>query len=319
MDLASIRQQYLAEEPVYQEVVKYVSKQVTCGLRAKGITAQVHGRCKEIHSVLAKVIRRRYSDPLNDMIDMAGVRAVVKYQSDLPSAEEVIEKSFEVLHRDDKANLLGKNKVGYQSIHFDIRIIGDVQDSIVGRTCEIQLRTMCQDLWAEMAHSLSYKSLQPPSSDVDCRLNKLSALLQFVDCQFEALNREVMSMPGQGKRRLLAELEKHFYRLVSATYDRELSLSVLEFLMPLVGETQEDITQVSSFIQDRSSLIEERIRETQEKPERVFVFQPEGLLLFYLLENDPYQLIGVWADHLDVGFLEDVATTWGLSGIALYE
>ena len=53
-------------------------------------------------------------------------------------------------------------------------------------------------------------------------------------------------------------------------------------------------------------------------PERVFVFQPEGLLLFYLLEDVPYRLNGVWADHLDVRVLEDVATTWGLLGIALY-
>ena len=116
---------------------------------------------------------------------------------------------------------------------------------------------------------------------------------------------------------MLRMLESAFYRLVGTEYDRELSIEVISSLKPLLSLTHEERAAISSFIERHANLIQQRVNECRDVPERVFVFQPEGLLLFYLLDKDVFSLEQAWCEHFARSYLEDVAVTWGMPLVAL--
>jgi ppGpp synthetase/RelA/SpoT-type nucleotidyltranferase len=301
------------EEDTYKQVAHYIEESVKKAIRAKGITCRVESRCKALHSILTKAVRREYADPLGQMGDKAGVRAIVHYRRDLAVAEDAIRScnAFRVVSREDKQEQLGTDHFSYQSIHFDLHVSAEGPELIRGRECELQLRTLCQHAWADIEHTLGYKASQPTGREFERRLKCLVALLEIADREFDALYGEVLSMPGYGEENMLRMLESEFHRIVGAEYDHRLSVEVISSLKPLLSLTQKEAAAIGSFIENHADFIQQRIDECRDVPERIFVFQPEGLLLFYLLSKDMSRLEEAWCEHFDRSYLEDVAVTWG--------
>ena len=94
---------------------------------------------------------------------------------------------------------------------------------------ELQVRTLAQDLWAEMAHELSYKSIFVMlrlicRRRIDRRIYILSALVESADMEFSRINRHVANAPGAEQLNVLRTLETQFFKHVSRPYDLEMSV-----------------------------------------------------------------------------------------------
>lgn len=152
------------------------------------------GRVKDDYSMYLK-LKRKQRDIIWQCTDFAGIRVIVMFEEELfvvlnyllediippgnlcemkifnmMGIREQIEKSdFFKKHRDKGFNYFEKRNYeyidridGYRSIHllFTVKInkTGNLFDQ--GEDCfifELQLRTLLDDLWAEMEHNLSYK------------------------------------------------------------------------------------------------------------------------------------------------------------------
>lgn len=153
--------------------------------------AQVTCRAKTVSSFCEKIYRKSYDNPLNEVGDLAGVRIVFLYMSDLESIQNVIEKEFDILEKENKFENQDVEKFGYGALHHLVKMkkkhSGARYDDLKSLICEIQVRTILQDAWSVVAHHLSYKQEADVPKRLRRKLNALSGLFETADDQFESL------------------------------------------------------------------------------------------------------------------------------------
>lgn len=314
-DLDQIRVKWQEEQPTYQELVDFVKSDLEAMLAKNGLYARVTGRAKDLTSLLKKAIRKSLA--YEQIGDKAGVRVTVQCSSDIVTVDSAIMERYHVdeANRDDKSQRLETNQFDYRGIHYDIlmRNLADfvVPSGLEGLRCEVQLRTLCQDVWSEHSHRLSYKAGVEIPPHIRRSINCLSALLEMADLTFESLSDEVKGLPGMQERSILSELEKRYLQLVGARYDDALSEIVIRLLLPLYGsDDPEAVTSaVDRFLEKRRDKLSDILE--RDKDRILFMSQPEILMILDRLEADHYRLEQIWASQLPMDELQLIATAWG--------
>lgn len=176
--------------PSYRRLVEEVKYVLETKLQAANIKpAVLQGRAKDLDSFRAKIGRKRYAKPLEEITDFAGVRVVCHYESDTAEIASAIRSEFNVIEHVDKTVGLGVDKMGYGGAHFIVtlgsRYSGARYDGIAGLRCEIQVRTVLQDAWAMISHQLSYKNEESVPPRLQRDLNSVSALLEIAQRTFD--------------------------------------------------------------------------------------------------------------------------------------
>ncbi|WP_294260535.1 RelA/SpoT domain-containing protein [uncultured Comamonas sp.] len=158
---------------------------------AKIEIAHATSRAKTLQSYCEKIGRKSYSNPLKEITDLAGVRVVFLYLSDLEKIEKTIEDEFEVIEKENKLKNNDTEKFGYGALHYLVKIkqlhSGARYDDLRDLICEIQVKTILQDAWSIVAHHLSYKNENDVPKSLIRKLNALSGLFETADDQFESL------------------------------------------------------------------------------------------------------------------------------------
>lgn len=148
-------------------------------------------RAKTLPSFVEKLARKHYADPLNEVTDLAGVRIVHLYKSDLPAIEEMVEADFEIVQKVDKLEAQEPDRFGYGALHYLVRLgrrsSGARYDDLKGLICEIQIRTVLQDAWAILNHHLSYKQESDVPKHLRREIYSLSGSLEATDNTFDRI------------------------------------------------------------------------------------------------------------------------------------
>jgi ppGpp synthetase/RelA/SpoT-type nucleotidyltranferase len=187
--------EFVACRPDYEQLCAEVHYILERRLKTKGIeVASITSRAKTLPSFLDKIGGKPPDDALSKVTDLAGVRVVCLYRSDLPKIEEVIREEFQVKEKVDKLEQQGADRFGYGAIHFVVSLgkksSGARYDDLRGLLCEIQTRTVAQDAWAIISHHLLYKQESAAPSALRRRLNSLAGVFETADDQFDALRLE---------------------------------------------------------------------------------------------------------------------------------
>jgi putative GTP pyrophosphokinase len=168
-------------------------------LTSHGIeTLSITGRAKTLESAVEKIKRKSYSDPADQMTDLSGIRIVTYFDSQIKLISDLIRSTFEVDESNslDQINILGNDKIGYRSVHFVCRL-GQQRNglpeymTLSGLPFEIQVRTVLQHAWAELAHDRSYKFGQGLPTKIQRKLNLYSGMLEIVDSGFDEISQEI--------------------------------------------------------------------------------------------------------------------------------
>lgn len=153
-------------------------------------TAHIISRVKTLPSILEKIERKEYQHPLDELTDIAAVRVVFLYQSDLARLTKVVEDNFRVIERVEK-NSDSDDRFGYVATHFVLRLrkefSGARYEDVRNYNCELQVRTVLQDAWAVVDHHLRYKTEAQIPHELRRRVHALAALLQNADEQFDEI------------------------------------------------------------------------------------------------------------------------------------
>jgi ppGpp synthetase/RelA/SpoT-type nucleotidyltranferase len=313
-DLEPIREAWLRDRPRYDALVKHLTANIERLVKDAGVWSRVTGRTKELDSLLKKCLRRQDLE-YAAIADRAGIRVVTRFLENLPIVCKVVEDNLKVTKKEDFSVGLGTERFSYQGVHLDVVMRGNNREAepFVGLLAEIQVRTLSQDLWSEMAHELTYKAEFEVPGVLSRRVNCLSALIETCDREFSLVNKEIMQLTDAQPLRVLASLEKQFYKITARHYDKELSIDVIRGLLPLYSM---DVSQFDSHFEDFYRIRQEKINHIlglyAETPTRsLFLFQPEALMIFDLLEKDRFRLINAWVQHFPEIELERLANAWG--------
>ncbi|WNN35442.1 hypothetical protein RIN65_04655 [Pantoea agglomerans] len=184
---------YEEVKPLYVRLEKQIKATLLDLIVDKDISLfNVESRVKGLESFNEKVKTGSYRDPFNQIEDICGVRVICYYNSDMDFIQEVIEKEFDVHSGSDKQKEAEDNEFGYASRHFVVTLKKEwlkvpAFRGLDGLKVEIQLRTMLMHSWAAISHKLLYKKESDVPKKLKRSLNRLSALIELADEQFESL------------------------------------------------------------------------------------------------------------------------------------
>jgi ppGpp synthetase/RelA/SpoT-type nucleotidyltranferase len=164
-------------------------------IASKGIdVAHTTSRAKTLNSFLEKLSRKSYGNPFDEITDLAGVRVVCLYRSDIPRLEAIVNSEFAVIEKVDKLRNMSENEFGYGAVHYVVKLGSEARgaryDDLKNLVCEIQLRTVLQDAWAIIDHHLVYKQESDVPSVLLRKLNGLSGLFETADDSFDTIRKD---------------------------------------------------------------------------------------------------------------------------------
>jgi putative GTP pyrophosphokinase len=182
------------------------------------LAVPIEHRVKSWLSIEDKIIRKGFDGvSLAGLRDFVGLRLILLFRKDIPTACHLIESAFEVSARHDQAEDLSPQEFGYQSIHYVVRVPKSWLSIPTFRAfgvfqAELQVRTLAQHMWAAASHVLQYKQENSVPPPLRRTLNRVSALLETVDLELE---------------RVLAEREDYREKIRSERKSRSLNSDVL--------------------------------------------------------------------------------------------
>ncbi|MGF7057785.1 putative GTP pyrophosphokinase [Brassicibacter mesophilus] len=121
----------------------------------------IKSRVKSTDSIIAKLKRKGHEVTFENakkyIHDIAGIRIICSFTSDIYTIYELIEKQSDVKIIEIKDYIKKPKPNGYQSLHLIVEIPVFLSDRTIPVKVEIQIRTIAMDFWASLEHKIFYK------------------------------------------------------------------------------------------------------------------------------------------------------------------
>ncbi len=158
----------------------------------------IASRAKQVDSFQRKAKREKYTEPLKEITDLAGIRIITLFEKDVYEISDLIKEVFIIDYEnsEDKADLLDADKMGYKSVHYIANVTKELVDAELYEQFkdlkfEIQIRSILQHAWAEIEHDRNYKLKGNLPKHLQRRFYALSGMLEMADREFNLLAEEV--------------------------------------------------------------------------------------------------------------------------------
>jgi ppGpp synthetase/RelA/SpoT-type nucleotidyltranferase len=223
-------------------------------------------RVKDIDSVRGKLLRKSYENPAKQLTDAIGARIILYRGEDVDRVAELLRRSLKVRENDsaDKRLVLGLREFGYRSYHLIGQVRPELRSSLefrvlAARTFEIQIRSILEHVWAEIEHSVAYKSGAELPLPLKRRFASLAAVLEMLEHEFSSISNETTALVDGARERLVREPHRSFH------LDVPTLLAWLEVKYPGGTSFREAARSASPFpsgIEQRILLVLRRLRCT---------------------------------------------------------
>ena len=210
----------------HKATLQQLVQEIRLVLEQQGLTPTIKFRIKSFEAYFDKLCKqsaessKRRTATINDFF---GLRIVCPFLEDIETISSLITAHFEILETERKANQHSFREFGYDSVHLAIRL-----DTLPGgrlmpgvrKVCEVQLRTILQDAWAEVEHELVYKSdISLPNQSIRRKLASLNATLTLSDLIFQEIRDYQKEIRQHGrKRRASVEVDTQDLDLIAISH-----------------------------------------------------------------------------------------------------
>ena len=190
-----LKQAYDNYRPVLTAILFSIEQKLKKNLKLASMPT-FKTRIKEFGSYYKKLLRVRPKtlgvQALPTLTDLLGIRVICAFLEDINSVERQITQMFKIIEIEKKGADRTFSEFGYESVHILIEIPEEFQSNNntvpEGLVCEIQVRTILQDAWAEVEHELVYKSeFSPFDLPLRRKLASMNASLSLADIIFQEI------------------------------------------------------------------------------------------------------------------------------------
>lgn len=190
-----ILNEYDDQKQLYESFLKMMSSLIASLVENKQITINsIQSRLKDKDSLARKIDKKNKYSTLKDITDICGIRISTFYSDDVDRISEIIEKEFDIdtVNTIDKRKSLEPDRFGYLSLHYIVSVNGDRShlseyQQFSDLKFEIQIRSILQNVWAEIEHDLGYKSSDGIPSNIKRDFSRLAGLLELADKEFMSI------------------------------------------------------------------------------------------------------------------------------------
>jgi putative GTP pyrophosphokinase len=212
-DREILKGHYESLKPLFELRLQEIYLELRQLLEERGYAPTIKYRVKGFDNYFNKLVKlsRQEVKPEAPLSDLLGLRVICPFLEDLDLVEEVIIDNFDILELEHKAERHSFREFGYDSVHLLIRLTDFDYGGLpqAGPVCEVQLRTILQDAWAEVEHELVYKSdLGFPNDSIKRKLASLNASLTLSDLIFQEIRdyQKELRQRGLKRRKSIEEL-----------------------------------------------------------------------------------------------------------------
>lgn len=161
----------------------------------------VSSRLKSLESVTDKLRRLERAVTLEnvraDVHDIAGVRIVCSFISDVYLVAEMITRQADVTLVLRKDYIANPKPNGYKSLHLIVDTPVHLSNRVDTARVEIQLRTVAMDFWASLEHKIYYKYDQDVPPTLTQELTAAAEIAHRLDEKMQLLHQESRSRHQQ--------------------------------------------------------------------------------------------------------------------------
>ena len=158
----------------------------------------IRTRLKSPESIVEKLLRKNL--PLteasleNDLADIAGVRVICSFPSDIYALAESLLRQDDITLIGKKDYIASPKPNGYRSLHLIVEIPIFLHDHKRKMKVEVQFRTISMDWWASLEHKIRYKKGLPDSAYIEKELLECAQMGAALDARMENLQSEAMKL-----------------------------------------------------------------------------------------------------------------------------
>lgn len=196
---------YESYVPFFERIMNSVQLKLSQSLKLSS-QPTYKKRIKSFNSYYKKVLRVKpdeveTSEKLICLTDMVGIRIICTFLEDVSIVKDQIKGLFDVKEIEIKGSAQSFKEFGYESVHVLVAVPEEcipqedffdcngnkisVPENMV---CEIQIRTILQDAWAEVEHELIYKTeFTPFDMPLKRKLASMNASLSLADIIFQEI------------------------------------------------------------------------------------------------------------------------------------
>ncbi len=207
-NLTKTRAAYDKQLPFLQESLQSFYQEVRHLLERQGFTPTIKYRVKRFDAYFDKLRRTRVGAGGNgkrSLGDFFALRIICPFLEDIETIEHLLTANFDIIENERKSSQHSFREFGYDSVHLMIKPRQKLFKANlpgVRNVCEVQLRTILQDAWAEVEHELVYKSdINLPKESIRRKLASLNATLSLSDLIFQEIRDYQNEIRHHGRKR----------------------------------------------------------------------------------------------------------------------
>ena len=157
----------------------------------------IKSRIKTPESIVKKLKRYGYESSIDNMVnyvnDIAGIRIVCSFTSDIYKLAEMIGKQNDLTVISIKDYIKNPKESGYKSYHMLVTVPIFLSDRVIDTKVEIQIRTMAMDFWASLEHKIYYKFEGNAPEYISRELRDCAAITSKLDAKMLSLNEAIIA------------------------------------------------------------------------------------------------------------------------------
>ncbi|MEG0805907.1 MAG: GTP pyrophosphokinase family protein [Lachnospiraceae bacterium] len=161
----------------------------------------IKSRVKSSESIEQKLKRKGYANSIENTInhveDVAGLRIVCSFTTDIYRLAEMIGKQNDLTVVSIKDYMKNPKESGYKSFHMIVTVPIFLSDRVIETKVEIQIRTIAMDFWASLEHKIYYKFEGNAPEYISRELRECAGIVSMMDDKMLSLNEAIVEAKMQ--------------------------------------------------------------------------------------------------------------------------
>lgn len=158
----------------------------------------IKSRIKSPDSIATKLQKKgvpvTFKSMSENLTDIAGVRVICPYISDIYTIKDVLLKQPDLKLLEEKDYIANPKPSGYRSLHIVIQVPVYLSQAVHHVNVEIQLRTIAMDFWASLEHELRYKTTSKIPISIRRELQRCAETIAMTDREMEEIAIELQAL-----------------------------------------------------------------------------------------------------------------------------
>lgn len=189
---------------IYESAIKQIETKLEILNKEYKVTGRrnpietVKSRIKSPESIANKLIKKHlpvtFDSMTNSLNDIAGVRVICPYISDIYTVRDILLKQPDIKTIAQKDYIASPKESGYRSLHVVVETPVYLSNTEHHIKVEIQFRTIAMDFWASLEHELRYKTTTKIPEGIRRELRHCAETIAMTDQEMEEIAIELQAL-----------------------------------------------------------------------------------------------------------------------------